>query len=151
MVKIERTNSDNKDFQKLILHLDADLDSRDREAHSVCAQYNNTDTIKHVIVAYEDNKAIGCGAIREYASDAIEIKRMFVERNKRGKGLASLILKELEEWSKELNYKIAILETGLKFPDAIRLYEKNNYSRISNYGQYKAIESSICFAKKLTI
>jgi hypothetical protein len=75
---------------------------------------------------------------------------MYVVPNERKKGIASAILKELETWSKELNFCSGILETGKKLPEAMKFYEKNNYSKISNYGQYEKVESSVCYKKYLT-
>jgi ribosomal protein S18 acetylase RimI-like enzyme len=77
----------------------------------------------------------------------MEIKRMYVPPQFRGNGYASLVLEELETWAKELGYKKCILETGLKQPEAIRLYEKNNFQKIPNYGQYADVENSVCFEK----
>jgi len=79
----------------------------------------------------------------------MEVKRMFVPLEKRGKGIASIVLKELENWARELGYKTCILETGIKQPEAITLYKKNNYALIKNYGQYAEVESSACFEKQL--
>jgi hypothetical protein len=41
------------------------------------------------------------------------------------------------------------LETGKKQPEAIRLYEKNGYKLIPNYGQYAKIDNSVCFEKDI--
>jgi GNAT superfamily N-acetyltransferase len=79
----------------------------------------------------------------------MEIKRMYVKEDKRGKGIASIILRELEKWCIELKYEKSILETGLAQPEAIRLYTKNNYQRIPNYGQYEHVQTSVCFEKNL--
>jgi GNAT superfamily N-acetyltransferase len=65
----------------------------------------------------------------------------------RGKGVATLVLKELEKWSLELNFTRLILETGIKQPEAIGLYTKNEYTKIPNYGQYENVKSSVCFEK----
>ena len=80
----------------------------------------------------------------------MEVKRMFVPLNNRKKGVASIILKELETWAKEMNFEKCILETGKAQPEAIQLYYKNNYSVIPNYGQYVGIDNSVCFEKILT-
>jgi putative acetyltransferase len=80
----------------------------------------------------------------------MEIKRMYVLPDRRGHGIASTILNELELWTVELNFKKCLLETGIKQPEAIRLYQKNGYLVIRNYGPYENVESSICFMKKLT-
>lgn len=149
MYHLKRTNSDDPDFQALVKELDKDLAIRDGEEHSFFAQFNNIDTIRHVVLSYDNDKAVGCGAIKEYDADTMEVKRMFVPLEKRSKGIASGILKELEAWTKELGYKTCILETGIKQPEAIRLYQKNNYRIIQNYGQYADVESSVCFEKHL--
>jgi GNAT superfamily N-acetyltransferase len=148
-IRFERTHSENQDFRELVRCLDADLDEMDKEQHCNCEQYNKLDDIEYVIVAYSENEAVACGAIREYAPDTMEIKRMYVSKNMRRKGIASEMLKELENRAKELGYHKCILETGKKMPDAIRLYEKNGYARIPNYGQYECIGGSLCFEKIL--
>jgi GNAT superfamily N-acetyltransferase len=147
-IRLERTDSGNRDFRELVRCLDVDLDEMDKEQHCNCEQYNKLDDIKYAVVAYHENEIAGCGAIREYAPDTMEIKRMYVAKNMRKKGIASEILKELENWAKELGYHKCILETGKKMPDAIRLYERNGYVRIPNYGQYECIGGSLYFEKK---
>ena len=146
-IKNIRTDSTNLDFQELVKELDIDLAIRDGEEHSFFAQFNKIDLIKHVVVAYINNEAVGCGAIKHYEDNTMEIKRMFVKPNNSGKGIATNVLKELENWTNELNYEKCILETGIKQPEAIALYKKNNYNQISNYGQYAEVESSVCFEK----
>jgi GNAT superfamily N-acetyltransferase len=150
MRKCIRTNSEDPDFRKLVEELDAELRIRDGDEHSFYAQYNKIDMIKHVIMAYEDSTPVGCGAIKEYSQDTMEVKRMYVLLSKRGQGIATMILKELEAWALELNFTKCILETGEKQHEAVRLYEKNDYKRIPNFGQYENVENSICFEKKLS-
>lgn len=149
MVNIVRTNSDNLDFRELVALLDRDLQIRDGEEHSFYAQFNKIDKIRHVVVAYENEKAVGCGAIKEYAEGVAEIKRMFVRAENRGRGIAGQILAELETWAKELNYSECILETGIKQPEAIRLYQKGGYEKIPSYGQYLNVETSVCMRKSI--
>ena len=147
MIKITRTGSDNLDFIDLVKYLDADLAERDGNDHSFYAQFNKIDKIKYAIVAYEDDKPIGCGAIKEYAQNTMEIKRMYTLPESRGKGIATKVLTELEIWATELSYEKCVLETGKKQPEAIGLYKKNGYKLIPNYGQYAEIENSLCFEK----
>ena len=149
MIKIARTNSDNQDFIDLVKYLDADLAERDGNDHSFYAQFNKIDKIKYVVVVYENNKPMGCGAIKEYAPNAMEIKRMYTSPESRGKGIATKVLTELEIWATELSYEKCILETGKKQPEAIGLYKKNGYKLIPNYGQYAEIENSLCFEKDI--
>lgn len=149
MITIKRTNSDNTDFQNLVRDLDKELAIRDGEEHAYYAQFNKIDMIKHVVVAYENDEAVGCGAIKSFDENSMEVKRMFVPEEKRSKGIASIVLKELENWASELGFPKCVLETGYKQPEAIRLYEKNGYAKIPNYGQYIGMDNSVCFEKVL--
>ena len=149
MITCTRTNSDDFDFQILVKELDAELRIKDGDQHGFYSQYNKIDNIKYVVVAYDDNEPVGCGAIKEYSHKAMEVKRMYVPSGKRGLGIASIVLKELENWASELNYKKCVLETGKRQPDAIALYTKNGYEIIPNYGQYEGVENSVCFEKNL--
>ena len=147
MISIIRTSSTNEDFKQLVKELDIDLSIRDGEEHSFYSQFNKIDQLKWCVVVYENDVAIGCGAIKEFSANTVEVKRMFVLHDQRGKGVATKILGELEQWAKELNYKKCLLETGKKQPEAIGLYKKNGYQIIPNFGQYINVENSICFEK----
>jgi GNAT superfamily N-acetyltransferase len=149
MLNIIRTNALHADFIALVKKLDTDLAERDGTEHSFYAQFNTITPIKFAVVVYENNIAIGCGAIKTYDDYCMEIKRMFVEPAQRGKGIATIILNELEKWVKELSYSKCILETGKRQPEAIALYQKNGYHIIPNYGQYIGMENSVCFKKEL--
>ena len=149
MIRLIRTDSNNKNFQALVRDLDNDLDERYREEQSFFDQFNKIDKIKYVVMAYDQDKPVGCGALKEYAEKTMEIKRMFVTMETRGKGIASMILKELEKWGFEMGIDKCILVTGNKQPEAIQLYEKSHYHLIPNYGQYEKVDICVCFEKKL--
>ncbi len=149
MIGITRTNSNDHDFRALVRFLDADLAKRDGTNHAFYAQFNTIDKIKHVVLAYENEKPLGCGAMKEYEANTMEIKRMYVSPESRNKGIATKILSELEHWAGELSYARCILETGKKQTEAIALYKKNGYTLIPNYGQYAEVENSLCFEKEM--
>lgn len=148
-MKLLRTDSKNPDFINLVSHLDADLAIKDGDDHAFYHQFNSIDTIKYAVVAYKNDQPVGCGAIKEFSKDAVEVKRMFVFPEHRGSGIASGILAELEEWARMLGYTSCVLETGLKQVEALALYERRGYERIPNYGQYAGVENSICFEKRV--
>ena len=149
MITIKRTTSDNPDFEKLVVQLDAYLAIVDGEDHAFYSQFNKSSSLKNALVAYENEIAIGIGAYKEYDSQTVEMKRMFTLPEHRGKGIASKILSELELWAKEEKYLFAILETGILQKEAISLYQKLGYKIFENYGQYKGVEGSICMKKTL--
>lgn len=149
MIQLIRTHSENNDFIDLVKNLDAVLAEKDGDDHSFYAQFNKIDKIKFVVIAYENDKPLGCGAIKEYIPGTMEVKRMYVTPESQGKGIATKILAELETWATELSSTKCVLETGIRQPDAIRLYTKNGYQPIPNYGQYAGVENSLCFEKIL--
>ena len=149
MLNFLRTNSTHQDFITLVRHLDIELATIDGDEHSFYVQYNKIDKINHVIIAYENELPIACGAIKQFSENTMEVKRMYILAPYRGKGTASGVLIQLEKWVAEMNYSHCILETGIRQPDAIRLYGKNGYLPIPNYGQYAGVENSRCFEKAL--
>ena len=149
MITFQKTDATNKDFHHLISELDKGLLDNYQEAQSYYDQFNKLDDIKHVIVAYQDTTPVGCGAIKRFDGDSMEVKRMYVSPEVRGKGVATSILLALEEWAKSLGYEKCILETGTLQIEAIALYEKKGYSVVANYGQYVGMDTSICFEKDI--
>lgn len=148
-MNVHRTDSTNPDFQKLVKYLDATLAEHNGEEDDFFAQFNKIDTIKNCIVVYIDAIPAACGAFKPFSEDTVEIKRMFTNPDFRKKGLGSTIVKELENWAAELNFKKAVLETSQDLKNAISVYEKSGFYRIPNYGQYIGIEQSVCYEKIL--
>ena len=148
MIKIVKTNSQNLEFKILVQLLNSDLATRDGEAHPL-SQFNTITNLNHVILAYKEGKAVGCGAISKYDSNSMEIKRMFVSPEVRGQRIGEKILSELENWSRELGSTRCILFTGSRQPEANKLYQRNGYSQIQNYGKLIDIPDSLCFSKEL--
>lgn len=151
MITVKRTTSDNPDFEKLVVQLDAYLAILDGEDHEFYAQFNKTNLLKNAVIAYENDVAVGIGAYKEYDAQTAEMKRMYTHPEYRNKGIASKILNELELWAKEENYNVAILETGYLQHDAIYLYQKLGYTITENFGQYIGVENSVCMKKALTL
>ena len=147
-MKIIRTDYLNPAFQELVAELNTDLANRDGKDHPL-SQFNEIIHLKHVVVVYLKNKAVGCGAITKYDLVATEIKRMYVTPAHRGQQLGQNILSELENWTKELGLSKCILFMGVNQPEAMKLYLRNNFSVIENYGKLKDIPDSICLAKTL--
>lgn len=146
---ITRSTSSNADFRELVRLLDLDLAIRNGEENAFFAAYNKLDHIDNVVMAYREQESVGCGAFKRFAQTIVEIKRMYVRPECRGRGIAAAVLAELEKWAGELGFSEAVLETGRKMPEAVRLYQKSGYVQIPNYGQYVGVESSVCMKKEL--
>jgi len=147
-MQLVRTTSDHPDFKMLTQMFDTYLIDIDGDEKDFFAQYNQI-YLQNVVVCYEDALPVGCGALKTYDCETGEIKRMFVHPERRKKGVAHLVLEELERWARELQFTSCILETSFKLENAIALYKKFGYQAIPNYGQYIGVASSVCMRKNI--
>jgi putative acetyltransferase len=148
-MKLIRCTSENNDFRMLTSFLDKDLNSRYGVLQTHYDQFNKIEAIDTVVVAYLEDNPVGCGCFKKYDEVSVEIKRMFVKSEFRGKGIARMILTELEKWATEDGYARSVLETGIKQFEAINFYTNIGYTRIENFGQYAGNSNSICMSKTL--
>ncbi|MFG1640002.1 GNAT family N-acetyltransferase [Amycolatopsis sp. NPDC049252] len=96
-----------------------------------------------------DGTAVGCGGLRPLGPDSAEIKRMYVDPSARGTGVATALLRALEDHARELGIPRLLLETGTGQPDAMRFYQREGYEPIEAYGPYRGEPISRCFARDL--
>ena len=101
------------------------------------------------VVAYDGAEAVATGGLRKSENGAMEIKRMYVKPQWRGRGLSRVVLADLEQRARDLGATRIVLETGEKQPEAIRLYETSGYERIDGFGHYACSPMSVSFGKNL--
>lgn len=101
------------------------------------------------VVARFDGRAVGCGAVRVLEPGVGEVKRMYVRPDARRRGVARAVLDKLEQTARELGFHVLRLETGIRQPEAIALYEGRGYRRIPCFGEYASDPFSACYEKML--
>jgi putative acetyltransferase len=148
-IKIKRCSTNDADFTFLISCLDHELWNELSEDKATYDPHNKVPNLSTAVVLYKNDLPVACGCYKEVDKNTIEIKRMFVQKQWRGKGFSKMILTELENWGREEGYQYSILETSIHFNTARSLYQNNGYEVISNYGPYIDLEESICFRKQL--
>ncbi|MEO8711983.1 MAG: GNAT family N-acetyltransferase [Parafilimonas sp.] len=148
-LKTKRTAANHPDFIYLVSLLDHELWVELEEDQSTYEKYNIVPDIKTAIIIYDDEKPIAIGCFKKYNDTTVEIKRMFVDKNYRGKRISKTVLNELEKWAMEEGFEYSILETSIHFDVAKSLYQKEGYVIIPNYDQYEGLEESVCMKKKL--
>ena len=143
-ITLRRTDSDSGEFKNLI-------SNHDKELESYSDIYKNDSEIQgaSIIIAYYDNKPVGCASFDHYDNDTIEIKKLYVLPEFRDVGISEIVLKDLEQWARENKYNNAILETRFPYNREVNIFEDNGYNIIEKFGNYKYIENSICYGKKL--
>lgn len=105
------------------------------------------------VVGYLGGEPAVCGALRPGAEvwepDAMEVKRMFVASEFRGRGLARRMLRFLEDEAARRGFRRAILETGKAQFEAIGLYGSSGWRRTGLYGPFAGNPESVCFEKRI--
>src|SRR5207244_2487572 len=101
------------------------------------------------LVAREDGRAVGCGAIRLLDPTTAEAKRMYVEPDQRGRGVGSVVLAGLEAAARQLGVRRLVLETGIYQDAALSLYRRAGFTQIDCWGEYASSPTSICLEKHL--
>ena len=147
---VKRTTATDPHFQLLVAHLDHELWVELEEDQATYDQFNKVEHINTAVLVYNSGQPVASGCFKQFDDSTVEIKRMYVEKEFRGKGLSKLVLKELEKWAVEIGYRYAVLETSVHFFTAIGLYQSSGYVVIPNYGPYAGLEESICMRKVLT-
>jgi GNAT superfamily N-acetyltransferase len=107
-------------------------------------------------VAYLADDPVATGAWRRRSDVRVgettltaEVKRMYVAPRARGGGVARAVLAHLEDTARAAGVEVMVLETGLRQPEAISLYESSGYTPIPGFGFYKDAALSRCFARPL--
>jgi putative acetyltransferase len=104
-----------------------------------------------VFGGYAGSALAGCVAVkllddgRPYA----EIKRLFVLAEHRSKGLARLLMRHAEGYVIDAGVSVVRLETGVKQPEALALYEALGYSLRGAFGAYRTDPLSVFMEKRL--
>lgn len=107
------------------------------------------------LVGYEDDVPVATGAWRRSpvrvlgATSAVEVKRMYVVPEARGRGHARAVLAALEASAREAGHDLVVLETGTRQPEAIALYTSEGYVPTPGFGYYRDAPLSRCFAKRV--
>jgi putative acetyltransferase len=128
----------------------AELDARYGFADHEPGPPPSEEDIAVFLVAYQDGEAVACGALRQLDSSSAEIKRMYVVPSARGTGVATAVLRALEDAAVARGWFTVMLETGTEQPDAQRFYEREGYKEIPLFGNYVGSTLSVCYSKVLS-
>ena len=150
MISVRRSSPADAHFNALVAELDQDLLGRYGAKQSLYDAHNKGLDGACVVVAFSQDEPVGCACFKVLEpANTVEIKRMYVRPASRKRGVAQLLLAELEQWAGETGHSTAILQTAVKQPEAIRLYQKCGYHFMACYGAYANDADSVCMKKEL--
>lgn len=139
--------------QALVRELDAELTARYPDEGASFFRLDEAEVSRGrgaFVVAFEGDAAVACGAVRLLGGGDAEIKRMYVTRSHRGRGLARRVLEALESTARELGAQRLVLETGARQPEAIALYRSVGFAPIAPFGDYDESPFSLFFGKPVS-
>lgn len=145
------TDGSNEDFQRFYLETEEYYSQivGGKDKRSAFVPFNLSQNITDVLIAYDGEKAVGCAGLKRYSDTDVELKRVWVDPECRGRHIASKMLDKIEEKSRDMGFSRIILQTRPLMEDAVRLYEKRGYKIISNYPPYDKLDGAICMARDL--
>jgi GNAT superfamily N-acetyltransferase len=101
------------------------------------------------LVAEVSDAAAGCGGWRAHEEGVAELKRMYVEPGFRRRGIAALLLGELERTAAEAGHRRLLLNSGERQPEALALYASRGYTPVAGYGVYAGSPGAVFLGKDL--
>lgn len=145
------TDSSDENFVELCHLLDDYLNEivGGEKQRSQYVVHNAIEEIRDVFVVYDEKCPIGCASFKYYDDKSAEVKRVYIKKEYRGKGISRQLMYRLEEKAKEKGFERLILETGEPLHQAMNLYKNIGFTIIPNYGPYKCMAESICMEKSL--
>jgi putative acetyltransferase len=154
-IAIDKVDAITPDVRALIFELDSELAVAypPEQMHGLTLNSLFEPHVKFFI-ARVDDKAVGCGGVAFFDGFA-EVKRMFVRKASRGDGVAQALLAHIESVTRAAGVELLRLETGVRQPAAMRLYERFGFQPCATFGAYTtmapaAVKNSMFYEKRLS-
>jgi GNAT superfamily N-acetyltransferase len=137
-MEIRQVRLNDVEVQPLLAGLTDEYDTRYGENTEMTrAGSHEFDPPAGMFIALMDESATAAGGgFRRHDAQTCEVKRMWTHPQYRRRGLATVVLRALEDAAREAGYDRLILETGPQQPEAEALYMRLGYNRIDVYGNY---------------
>ena len=143
-------SADHPDARVLIAELDAELNGSTPKEHMFGLHEGEAaDPRLRFFVVDLDASIVGCGALRELEPGVAELKRMFIRKPFRRRGLGRVLLESLEREAAASGIHTLKLETGWMLTEAVALYHSAGFKDIPAYGEYVTSPYSLCMQKVL--
>jgi len=101
-----------------------------------------------LMLAWSDDKAVGCAALRPLEGEACEMKRLYVQPAARGQQLGRRLAERICEEARKAGYRRICLDTLPSMSAALRLYSALGFRPIEPY-VFNPIEGAIFLGLEL--
>jgi len=143
----ERVDFRALEVQELIAALEAELRALYGRPDQDAPPLDAFDAGAFVVIRDEAGRAVACGGLRELEPGVGEIKRMYTVPDARGLGHGRAILDALLDVARELGLARVVIETGVRQPAAVAMYEHAGFASIPRYGPYELETDSVCMGR----
>jgi len=152
LLQFETVSGNSPLLAQLIFELDKDLRERygDAMIHGIDLAKADESGVVFVLGIY-GKKAVCCGALRPLNNNQVELKRMYVRKQFRGKGFSKKLYFFLETMARGKGFGQIILETGEKQYEAVGLYKSLGFTPIEKFGEYISDPNSLCYVHKIQL
>ena len=106
-------------------------------------RYTENENIEKVWVVFVDNLPAGCIAYRTKTAGVGEVKRLFVKKEYRGRGISKELLNVLEEHAKVQGCTKLFLDTRITLEPAVSLYCATGFEIKFQQGLYVQMEKQL--------
>lgn len=150
-LRFELVDGTDADFIKLCHELDAFLNDLvgGEENRAEYIPYNQLNDIHDAIIAYISERPVGCASYKRMTRTTAEVKRVFIQKEYRGKKISKKLMSRLEQLARDRGYHELVLESGEALVAAMKLYRGIGYQVIPNYEPYRDMPDSVCMCKQL--
>jgi ribosomal protein S18 acetylase RimI-like enzyme len=138
----ERLDDIRELFSEYVETLGFDLDFQDyeREYGELPGEYAPPDG--RLLLALYGSKTAGCVALRKFAEGDCEMKRLYVRREFRGKGVGRALAVVIIDAAKKMGYRKMMLDTVPSMVEALALYRSLGFSKRDPY-RYNPVDGAV--------
>ena len=113
------------------LNVDLCFQGFDKELQEISSIYNSPSGI--LLLLKHDNYFIGCAGLRRITDEISEMKRLYIKKEFRGKGMSRKLISELFSFAVKMNYKSMRLDTLPQMKEAVSLYQSLGFKETAPY------------------
>lgn len=135
-------NTDTIVLELFSLHDDFMIEFLGEDSHYY-TRYTESEKIENVWVVFEENHPVGCVAYRTKSDGIGEVKRLFVKKEYRGRGISKELLRVLENHAVEQGCTKLFLDTRITLEPAVPLYRSFGFDIVFQQGLYVQMEKNL--------
>jgi putative acetyltransferase len=132
----EATNRDISSIRNIVFSsllefgLNPDEKGKDKDLDDIESTYLSGNGFFGVVVHMGSQRIVGCFGLFPMNENICELRKMYLLKETRGKGLGKIILNSAIDIAREKHYKKIVLETISALKTAIYLYKRYGFKEI---------------------